>query len=367
MPTPDPLVLVAELTYACPLHCPYCSNPLDLTRVARQRELSTEEWTDVMRQAAAMGVLQVGLSGGEPLVRCDLPQIVAAAAGAGLYTNLITGATMLSAARLDALRSAGLDHIQISLQDSDPAGADRIAGARAHKRKLRAARDVRARGMPLTINVVLHRYNIERLEEIVDLCAELGGARLELAHTQYHGWAARNQRLLMPTPEQLVAAEQALARARARHAGRFEIVYVLPDIYEELPKPCMGGWGRIAMVVAPDGRVLPCHAAASIPGVTFATIRHTPLAEIWRDSEAFQRFRGDAWMREPCRSCPLARQHIDFGGCRCQAFRLTGDAAATDPVCHLSPEHGSVRFPAAIDELAFRRVSAAPLDKRLRR
>ena len=360
MSTLEPLALVAELTYACPLHCPYCSNPVDLSRAARGGELSTAEWQDVMRQAAVLGVLQVGLSGGEPLVRRDLHAIVAAAATAGLYTNLITAGTMLTPARLNELHGAGLDHVQISLQDSDPANADIIAGARAHERKLRAARQVRASGLALTLNVVLHRYNIERLEKIVDLCAELGAERLELAHAQYYGWAAHNQHLLMPTRQQIAAADEALARAKAKHDGQIDLVYVLPDLYEQLPKPCMGGWGRITMVVAPDGRVMPCHAAGSIPDLQFANIRDTLLGEIWRTSEAFERFRGGAWMREPCKTCPLARQHIDFGGCRCQAFRLTGDAAATDPVCHLSPAHADVQLSTAATEgeLAYRQLGA---------
>jgi PqqA peptide cyclase len=358
MSAPDPLALIAELTYACPLHCPYCSNPTDLPGAARKRELDTAEWEEVMGQAAALGVLQVGFTGGEPLVRRDVEQIVAAAHRNGLYTNLITGGSMLTATRLSRLRTAGLDHVQISLQDSDPLTADRIAGADAHNRKLRAAREVHRTGIALTINVVIHRYNIDRIESIIDLGAELGAQRLEIAHTQYYGWAAKNQSLLMPTGEQVMIADAAVDRARRKYEGRVKIIYVVSDLYEELPKPCMGGWGAKAMVIAPDGRVMPCHAADSLPGMRFANVRTQRLADIWRNSEAFERFRGEKWMREPCRSCPLQRRHIDFGGCRCQAYRLTGDPAATDPVCHLSPLHEkAAAAPPGTGHLAYRRMT----------
>ncbi|MGA9678190.1 MAG: pyrroloquinoline quinone biosynthesis protein PqqE [Mycobacterium sp.] len=358
MPAPDPLALVAELTYACPLHCPYCSNPTELSRAARKGELCTEEWDDIMAQAAALGVLQVGFSGGEPLVRRDLEQIIAAAHRNSLYTNLITGGSMLNSTRLSRLQAAGLDHVQISLQDGDPLNANRIAGANAHEQKLRAAREVRASGLALTLNVVIHRYNIDRLEAIVDLCVEFGAQRLELAHTQYYGWAAKNQSLLMPTRDQVLLADAVVGRVRRKYEDRVKITYVLSDIYQELPKPCMGGWGLKAMVIAPDGRVMPCHAADSLPGMQFANVRTRSLADIWRNSEAFERFRGDKWMREPCRTCPLERRHIDFGGCRCQAYRLTGDPRATDPVCHLSPMHAKVAVTEAdTGILAYRRMT----------
>lgn len=358
MSAPDPLALIAEMTYACPLHCPYCSNPTHLPSAARKRELDTTEWEEVMGQAAALGVLQVGFTGGEPLVRRDLEQIVAAASRNGLYTNLITGGTMLTATRLSHLRNAGLDHVQISLQDSDALSANWIAGADAQNQKLRAAREVHRSGIALTINVVIHRYNIDRIESIVDLCADLGAQRLELAHTQYYGWAAKNQSLLMPTRDQVLIADAAVERIRRKYRGRVNIIYVLSDIYEQLPKPCMGGWGLKAMVIAPDGRVMPCHAADSLPGMQFANVRTRPLADIWRNSEAFERFRGEKWMREPCQTCPLQRRDIDFGGCRCQAYRLTGDPTATDPVCRLSPLHEkAAAAPPGTAHLAYRQMT----------
>ncbi|MDP8970996.1 MAG: pyrroloquinoline quinone biosynthesis protein PqqE [Actinomycetota bacterium] len=334
--------LVAEVSYRCPLRCPYCSNPTSIGDTRWRRELTTDEWVRVMREAAALGVLQVGLTGGEPLVRGDLEKIVAAAAAEGLYTTLVTAATTLSAERARRLQAAGLDHVQISVQDTDAASADALAGAKAHARKLEAARMVRELGLPLTINAVLHRRNLDRVEAIIDLAAGLGADRLELANTQFYGWAVPNQAALMPTSDQLRRAEEAVARARERLGARPQILYVLSDFFEDLPKPCMGGWGRTTLVVAPNGEVLPCHAASAIPGLEFANVTEHPLEWIWSASDPFTRFRGTDWMQEPCRTCPLGRQEVDFGGCRCQALRLVGDAAATDPVCRFSPHHQRV-------------------------
>ncbi|MFI9202385.1 pyrroloquinoline quinone biosynthesis protein PqqE [Streptomyces sp. NPDC053048] len=333
-----PLGMLAELTYRCPLRCAYCSNPLDLA--AYDAELTLAEWCRVLDEARALGVLQAHLSGGEPLLRRDLPRIVAHAHGLGLYTSLVTGGQALSVGRLAALTAAGLDHVQISLQDAEAAGADALAGAPAHRRKLAAAGRVKEAGLPLTLNVVLHRANIGRTGALVDLAVALGADRLELANTQYYGWALLNRRALLPTREQLEAAEAVVRRERERLAGRLEIVYVTSDHHEGVPKPCMHGWGSRQLTVAPNGDVLPCPAAASIPDLDVPNVRAAALADIWFRSPAFNRFRGTDWMREPCRSCP--RKEIDHGGCRCQAFQLTGDAAATDPVCRLSPHHGLV-------------------------
>ncbi|WP_404867944.1 pyrroloquinoline quinone biosynthesis protein PqqE [Kitasatospora griseola] len=336
---PDrPFGLLAELTYRCPLRCAYCSNPVALDAYAD--ELSPAEWRRVLTEARALGVLQVHLSGGEPLLRRDLPALVAHARGLGLYTNLITGGQALSPARLAGLAAAGLDHVQLSFQDATAAPADALAGRPVHARKLAAARLVRAAGLALTVNVVLHRRNIERVPALIDLAAELGADRLELANTQYYGWALRNRAALLPTRAQLAAAEAAVTAARERLAGGLQIVYVVSDYHETWPKPCMNGWASRQLTVAPNGDVLPCPAAAQIPGLGVTGVRDRPLADIWFDSPAFTRFRGTDWMPEPCRSCE--RKELDHGGCRCQAFQLTGDPAATDPVCRLSPHHALV-------------------------
>jgi len=354
-PPADPLSLIAELSYRCPLHCPYCSNPTSIQGRGAGGELSTEDWTRVMREAGAMGVLQVGLTGGEPLVRRDLEEIVTAAADANLYSTLITAGTMLSERRVRRLAECGLDHVQISIQHAEALPADAIAGSRAHERKLEAARLVRALDLPLTINAVLHRHNLDAVEEIIELAADLEADRLELANAQWYGWAVPNQAALMPSRAQVERAEAVVERARKRLDGAMQILFVLSDLFEDLPKPCVGGWGRTSLVVAPDGEVMPCHAATDIPGLQFDNVRHRPLASIWHDSEAFRRFRGTEWMQEPCRTCPLGRQEIDFGGCRCQAMRLTGDPAATDPVCRFSPAHGMLEQEReqAVDNAAF--------------
>jgi pyrroloquinoline quinone biosynthesis protein E len=339
-PGPRPLGLLAELTHRCPLGCPYCSNPLVLEDGAG--ELDTAAWADVFRQAAALGVLQVHLSGGEPASRRDLIEITRAASEAGLYTNLITSAVGLDTRRLERLKTAGLDHVQVSIQDTEPAASDHIAGyAGAHARKLALARDVTALGMALTINAVIHRANIGRLTQMADLAASLGAGRVEIAHAQYYGWALRNRDALMPTPEQVDQAMQEVETLRARYAGKLAIDSVIPDYYARRPKPCMGGWGRRSLNVTPSGLVLPCHAAQTIPGLEFWSVRTHSLADIWAHAPAFEAFRGTAWMQEPCRSCEF--READFGGCRCQALAIAGDAAATDPSCDLSPHHAVMR------------------------
>jgi pyrroloquinoline quinone biosynthesis protein E len=331
-----PLALLAELTHRCPLGCPYCSNPLALERSSA--ELDTASWARVMAEAAELGVLQVHFSGGEPLARRDLVEIVEHAASAGLYGNLITSGIGLDRARMMALKHAGLEHVQLSIQDADTADGDRVAhraGAQIEKR--RAAEIVRQVGLPLTINAVVHRGNLVRLEEVIALAVELGAERLEVAHVQYYGWALRNRASLLPSRAQLAAATATVEAARARLAGRIVIDYVVPDYYAHRPKACMGGWGRRFLNVSPAGRVLPCHAAETLPGLRFPTVTEASLSEIWYGSPAFARFRGTDWMPEPCRSCD--RREIDWGGCRCQAFALTGEAARTDPACALSPDH----------------------------
>jgi pyrroloquinoline quinone biosynthesis protein E len=338
MIAPRPYALLAEITYRCPLHCPYCSNP---TRVRDDGELTTDEWTRVIRDAAALGVLQIGFSGGEPLARRDLPELVRAAREANLYTNLITSGIGLDDDRVGALRDAGLDSIQLSFQSDSTDLADEIAGTRAHQRKLDAAAKVRAAGIPLSLNFVIHRRNIDRLAEMIGLTERLKAERVELANVQFYGWAFLNRAALLPTREQVVRAREIATAAKARLAGKIAIFYVLPDYYETRPKPCLNGWGQRYLTVNPIGEVLPCPTASSaIPDLRFENVRARALDWIWRESESFNRFRGTEWMPEPCQSCP--QKEIDFGGCRCQAALLTGNAANTDPVCELSPNRASV-------------------------
>lgn len=331
---PRPYVLLAELTYGCPLHCPYCSNPVS---TSSDVELGTEEWSCVFKQAAQLGVLHVGLSGGEPLLRRDLPELIAAARDASLYTNLITSGLGLDLLHAQHLRAAGLDSIQLSFQADDEALGDEIAGTRAHRLKLQAAAAVIYAGLPLSLNVVLHRNNIDRLNAILALAEKLGAHRLELANVQFYGWALANRALLLPTRAQVKEALGIAQSARERLKGRMEIVYVLPDYFEDRPKPCMQGWGTQYLTVNPTGDVLPCPNATSIPDLKFENVRQRSLQEIWTESDSFNRFRGEAWMSLPCRECP--ERTVDFGGCRCQAALLTGDSSATDPVCGLSPYH----------------------------
>jgi PqqA peptide cyclase len=333
-----PYTLVAELTYRCPLRCVYCSNPVDYGPAAG--DLDTESWKRVLREAEDLGVVQVHFSGGEPLLRDDLESLVTGAHEVGLYTNLITSAVGLTRSRLDALRAAGLDAIQISVQGTAESDAERIAGRACLAEKLDAARAVRAAGLPLTINVVLHRENIDDVPALVSLAQGLGASRLELANTQYLGWALENREALLPSREQIDRAREHAARARKENEGRMEVLFVLPDYYSGLPRACMDGWGRRYIVVSPDGLVLPCHLAHTLPGLSFESVRDQPLARLWRDGSGMNTFRGEAWMPSPCRDCD--RRSVDFGGCRCQAYHLAGNAGLTDPACRLSPHHDLV-------------------------
>jgi pyrroloquinoline quinone biosynthesis protein E len=338
MTTPRPYTLVAELTYRCPLRCLYCSNPTDFALTGT--ELTTGDWCAAFSQAADLGVVQVHLSGGEPVLRADLVDLVRHARGCDLYTNLITGGTLLDDAQLRRLRDAGLDHVQLSIQDSAAAPAEHVAGVRSHARKLAVARLIRQLEIPFTLNVVLHRLNIDRVASLIACAAELGAQRLELANTQFYAWALANRATLMPTREQYDRAERIVGEAIARHRSGMEIVFVMNDYLSGEPKPCMGGWGQRYICIDPTGRVLPCHAATVIPDLHFERVADRPLAAIWSDSPAINAFRGDHWMVEPCRSCP--RKTIDFGGCRCQAFLLSGRAETADPICRLSPAHDTV-------------------------
>ncbi len=333
--TPNPLALIAEVTHRCPLHCVYCSNPLQMT--AAKSELPTEDWLRVFQQAAKLGVLHLHLTGGEPLARPDLTQLVAGAHKAGLYTNLITSGLGMTEARLQELIAAGLDHIQLSFQDARENSADWIAGTKAHVRKVELSRMIRQQKIAFTVNLVVHRQNLDHLDEMIRFIEALQPDRMEIAHTQYYGWALQNRAALMPTKEQVDKALPIVAEAQKRTAGKIRIDSVVPDYYARYPKACMGGWGRQLLLIDPAGRVLPCHAAGVIPGMTFDNVKDHALDWIWKESPAFQKFRGEEWMQEPCRSCD--RRSIDFGGCRCQAFLVMGDAAATDPACHLAPTH----------------------------
>ncbi|HXX47837.1 MAG TPA: pyrroloquinoline quinone biosynthesis protein PqqE [Myxococcota bacterium] len=353
-----PYTLVAELTYRCPLRCAYCSNPVHLP--GRKPELDTATWRRVLREAAQLGVVQVNFSGGEPLLRDDLEELVAEAHADELYTTLITSGVPLERERLAALAARGLDALQLSFQDDRAAEARRMAGVEALAQKLRVAEWARELELPLTLNAVLQRQNIARVPEIVALAERLGAERLELANTTYLGWALVNRERLLPGVDAIEGARAAAREAAERLRGRMEVLFVLPDYHTDFPRPCMGGWARTIVLVAPDGVALPCHQARAIAGLEFESVRDTPLARIWRESAGFRAFRGEAWMQEPCRSCE--RRQLDFGGCRCQAFALLGDAAATDPACRLSPKHAIVaaaranagREPAG--ELVYRRA-----------
>ncbi|MGB6429376.1 MAG: pyrroloquinoline quinone biosynthesis protein PqqE [Candidatus Acidiferrales bacterium] len=336
--TAAPLALIAELTHRCPLHCVYCSNPLELTR--RADELSTDIWARVLREAGEAGVLQVDFTGGEPLARTDLIDLVRAARAAGLYVNLITSGLPLDEARLDDLVAAGLDHIQLSFQGAEEECANEISGTTTHAQKLRVLEWFARRRVAVTLNFVIHRRNIDQLEEMLALGESSGAGRIEFANVQYYGWAFENRAELLPTREQVDRSVDILKRAEARLRGRMRIEFVAPDYYAKYPKACMGGWGRKFMLIAPNGDALPCHAAKVIPGLGFDNVRERSVGEIWEKSEAFRKYRGEAWMPDPCRSCDRRAQ--DFGGCRCQAFLLAGDAAVTDPVCSFSPQRGNV-------------------------
>ena len=335
---PNPLALIAEVTHRCPLHCVYCSNPQELT--ARSNELQTAVWTRVFQEAAQLGVMQLDLTGGEPLARPDLVPLIHAARAAGLYVNLITSGLPLDEKRLDELVAAGLDHFQLSFQGAREDAANEICGTKAHAQKLCVLDWLKSRRVGLTLNFVLHRSNLDQLGKMLSIAENSSASRVEFAHVQYYGWAFANREQLLPTREQVRHSIDFFRNAQERLRGKLRVEYVVPDYYAKFPKPCMGGWASKAILITPRGEAMPCHAAAVIPGLRFENVREKSLREIWESSEAFQKFRGEEWMQEPCKSCDRRAQ--DFGGCRCQAFLLAGDAAATDPVCSLSPNRSNV-------------------------
>src|SRR5467141_3703813 len=352
---PNPLALIAELTHRCPLHCVYCSNPVELQ--SRSNELSTETWSRVFQEAAKLGVLQADFTGGEPLARTDIIDLVRAARSTGLYVNLITSGLPLDETKLAALVAAGLDHVQLSFQGAREELANEISGTKSHAQKLRVLEWVKQHRVALTLNFVIHRRNINQLEEMVALAESSSATRVEFANVQYYGWAFANRERLLPTRAQLDRSIETLKSAQERLRGKIRIEYVVPDYYAKFPKPCMGGWGRKLMLITPTGEILPCHAAQVIPGLSFENVKDRSLREIWEASAAFQKFRGEDWMQEPCKTCD--RRGQDFGGCRCQALLLAGDAAATDPVCSLAPTR------AKVDAILAAVNSAAPAEPAL--
>ena len=351
-----PIGLLAELTHRCPLQCAYCSNPIQLDR--RSAELSTDDWKRVFSQANDLGVLQLHLSGGEPTARDDLVEIVAYCASLELYTNLITSGVLLDDIKLKALADVGLDHVQLSLQDVDPLNADHIAGFKGgHGKKLALGHAVVKLGLPLTVNAVIHRHNIGSIEDMVRLALEMGARRVEIAHVQYYGWALKNRSHLMPTREQAFESDQLVKKLRMDFRGKIVIDSVIPDYYAKVPKPCMGGWGSRVLNVNPSGKTLPCHAAESIPGLEFWSAKDRSLSDIWHHSPAFNAYRGNDWMVEPCGTCD--KKLSCKGGCRCQALALAGQAEAADPVCELSPFHGKM------EELALMASQAPRMPRRI--
>jgi pyrroloquinoline quinone biosynthesis protein E len=338
VPQNNPLALVCELTHRCPLHCAYCSNPRELA--ARALELSTEAWISVFRQAAEVGVLQADFTGGEPLTRTDIVELVRAARAAGLYVSLITSGLPLDEAKLDSLIAVGLDHFQLSFQGAREETAAEISGTKTHAQKLRVLEWLKSRRVAVTLNFVLHRRNLDQMDEMLAVAENSSATRIEFANVQYYGWAFANREQLLPTRAQLEQFLVTVKTAEERLRGKIRVEYVVPDYYAKYPKPCMGGWGRKVMLITPNGDALPCHAAAVIPGLHFGNVKEESLRQIWESSDAFEKFRGEAWMQEPCKSCERRAQ--DFGGCRCQALLLAGDAAATDPVCSLSPKRSNV-------------------------
>ena len=349
----NPLALVAELTHRCPLHCVYCSNPLELQ--SRSTELSTEVWSRVFKEAAAAGVLQADLTGGEPLARPDIVDLVRHTRAVGLYVSLITSGLPLDQAKLDALVQAGLDHFQLSFQGAREETSNDISGTKSHQHKLRVLEWLKRYRIGLTLNFVIHRRNIDELEEMLTIVEESGAGCVEFASVQYYGWAFANRENLLPTRKQLDYCVERLDRAEKELQGKIRVVFVVPDYYAKFPKPCVGGWGRKLMLITPNGDALPCHAAPVIPGLKFENVNNRSLREIWERSEAFQKFRGEDWMQEPCKSCD--RREQDFGGCRCQAMLVAGDAAATDPVCSLAPQRPKV-------DAILAKISGAPPDLR---
>lgn len=360
-----PIGMLAELTHRCPLQCPYCSNPVELLKA--NREMDTQSWLDLFEQAADLGVLQVHLSGGEPTLRRDLEQIIAGLSGRGVYTNLITAGVDIAEGRIEAFADAGLDHLQLSFQGAKAATTELIGNRRgAHEKKIETAKRARAAGLPLTINAPIHRHNIAEVPDFIELALELDAERIEIANVQYAGWALSNRANLMPDREAVERQADFVEATRERLRGILNIDFVTPDYFAIYPKPCMGGWARDAFMVAPDGTVLPCHAAQSIPNLQFDRFGDLTLAEIWINSPAFNAFRGTDWMKEPCRSCD--RRELDYGGCRCQAMAIAGDAAATDPACIKSPFHGrmaelrnaTLNGPEDDKDFIFRRIGKVP-------
>lgn len=360
-PIAPPIAMLAEVTHRCPLACPYCSNPLEL--VAARAEMDTATWADVFRQAAAMGVLQLHLSGGEPAARRDLAELVQAARAADLYVNLITSGIGLTEARLHGLAEAGVDHVQLSLQGATPQTADLVGGyAGGFARKMQVARLIAEAGLPLTLNAVMHRLNLGDLPAMIDMAVDLGARRIEVACVQFQGWALKNRAGLQPDRAQVAQVKAEVEAARARLRGTLVVDFVPPDYYADYPKACMGGWGSTGLNVTPDGLVLPCHAAQTISGLTFQNVRDVPLAQIWQDGPAFNAFRGTDWMPETCQSCP--RRDVDFAGCRCQALAVTGRAEAMDPVCRHSPHRPLVDALLAAEVGGEVAEAAAPLTYR---
>jgi pyrroloquinoline quinone biosynthesis protein E len=334
-----PMWLLAELTYACPVQCPYCSNPLQIS-ANRKQELTTEQWIDVLSQARELGAVQLGFSGGEPLVRPDLAVLIQEATRLGFYTNLITSAIGLDAAKIAAFKAAGLNHIQISFQGSNQESNKKFGGTDSFRHKMEMTGEVIRQEIPLGLNFVLHRQNIHQIGEFLETAELLGAEFVELANTQYYGWAKHNQQGLLPSRKQVEAAERVTNEFRSRHKGNMDVFFVAPDYYDDRPKKCSNGWASTFITVTPEGDVLPCHAAKVIPGLDFPNVKQDKLSDIWRSSDLFNKYRGTNWMVEPCASCP--ERMIDLGGCRCQALMLTGDAANADPVCSLSPFHDRV-------------------------
>ena len=333
-----PLALVAELTHRCPLHCVYCSNPVEL--VQRASELPTETWSRVFHEAAELGVVQTDFTGGEPLARTDIVELVRSARSAGLYVSLISSGLPLDETKLAALAQAGLDHFQLSFQGAREETASQISGTKTHSQKLRVLGWLKKFPVAVTLNFVIHRQNIDELEEMLEIVERHAPSRVEFASVQYYGHAMANRDLLLPTRAQLEHCKATLEKAQERLKGKTTLIFVVPDYYARFPKPCVGGWGRKLMLISPDGTALPCHAALVIPGLHFENVKETPLREIWENSASFRAFRGEEWLQEPCKSCD--RRHQDYGGCRCQAFLLAGDAASTDPVCSLAPTRSKV-------------------------
>ena len=333
-----PLWLLAELTYRCPLHCVFCYNPVDFAR--DETELSTDDWLRVLGEARALGAVQCGFSGGEPLQRDDLEILVAEARRLGYYTNLLTSGIGLNEERITRLKQAGLDHIQLSFQDSTREVNDFLSSTRTFDLKRKAAALIKSHGYPMVMNCVIHRMNIDHIDRIIELAVELDAEYLELANTQFYSWAHINRDHLLPTREQLQRAEAATNRWREQLGTRMKIFFIVPDYYETRPKKCMNGWGNVFLTIIPDGTALPCHTARMLPGLEFPNVRDSSVRDIWYSSEGFNRYRGTGWMKEPCRSCP--EREIDLGGCRCQAYMLANDPAMADPVCDKSPQHGVI-------------------------